>query len=115
MSSVSVRYWRGSWVVDITTREGGRRKKRWIKAFGAGTNAKAAAEAYRDEIAPRAKSASFQQRQTATFRDLWTAFEFQLVDPVPGPATIADYKPIGRDYLLPELGDRLLRDMMPRR
>jgi hypothetical protein len=76
----------------------GRRKKRWIKAFGSGTKAKAAAEAYRDEIAPQTRSASFHKRQTATFRNLWTAFEAQLVGPVPGPATIADYKAIGRDY-----------------
>jgi hypothetical protein len=58
-------------------------------------------------------SASFQKPQTATFRDLWAAFDSQLVGPVPGPATITDYKAIGRDYLLPELGDRLLKDIDP--
>lgn len=46
---------------------------------------KAAAEAYRDEIAPAAKAGKFWERQTATFRHLWQGFEsHELIGPTPG-------------------------------
>lgn len=109
--SVSVRNWRGGWVVDVSTRERGERKKRWIKSFGPGAKGKAAAQAFREEMVAQTKRAGFQERQTATFRDLWRSFVGQLVGPIPGPATVADYKAMGRDYLLPELGDLLLKDI----
>src|SRR5882724_2060716 len=109
--SVSVRYWRGAWVVDISTKENGKRK-RLIESFGPGLKAKAAAELYRDEIAPQVKVGKFWQRQTATFADLWTKFEsHELIGPVPGPATDADYKSIAVNYLLPRFGDRLLKEI----
>src|SRR5216110_2949569 len=108
MASATVRYWRGGWVVDVSTRQGGKRK-RSIKAFGPGTRAKAAAEAYRDEIAPQAKAGRFWERQTATFADLWEKFAaHELIGPTPGPATVIDYKATARLYLLPRLGERLL-------
>jgi integrase len=111
MASVSIRYWRGAWVADISTTVAGKRK-RMIKTFGSGAKAKAAAEAYRDEIAPQAKAGKFWERQTATFRDLWHKFAaHELVGPVPGPATIADYKAVAQLYLLPHMGDRLLMEI----
>ena len=51
--SVDVRYSRGAWVVDISTKIAGKRQ-RSIKTFGAGAKAKAAAQAYAEEIAPGA-------------------------------------------------------------
>lgn len=84
MATVTVRYWRGAWVVDVWDKVNGRRK-RLIKAFGPGTPGKAAAEAYRDEIAPQTKTPKFWERYNATFRDLWNKFEAQLAGPVPGP------------------------------
>ena len=78
--SVSVRYSRGAWVVDISTREGGKRHRR-IESFGPGRLGKSTAEAFRDEIAPQAKAGKFWERQTATFRDLWRKFDAQLVVP----------------------------------
>jgi hypothetical protein len=56
--SVSVRYWRGAWVVDISTKENGMRK-RLIESFGPGMKAKVAAELYRDDIAPQVKVGKF--------------------------------------------------------
>jgi hypothetical protein len=109
--SVSVRYSRGGWVVDVSTRQRGKRSKRWIKAFGPGSQAKPAAEAYRDEIAPQARAPKFLERQTATFRDLWKKFDAQLVGPDPGPSTIADYRSMATHYLLPEFGDQRLREI----
>ncbi|MDB6087793.1 MAG: putative integrase, partial [Gammaproteobacteria bacterium] len=53
----------------------------------------------------------FWKRRNATFSDLWNKFEAQLAGPVPGPATIADYKSMGRLYLLPLMGDRLLSEI----
>jgi len=41
--SVFVRYWRGDWVADISSKENGKRK-RLIESFGPGLKAKAAAE-----------------------------------------------------------------------
>ena len=108
--SVSVRYSRGSWVVDVSTKEGGKRK-RDITAFGAGAKAKAAAEAYRDDIALDVKSGKFWQRRAMNFRDLWTLFDAQLVGPVPGPATIQDYRSVAANYLLPALGSTLVNDI----
>lgn len=110
MATVTVRYWRGAWVVDVWDKVNGRRK-RLIKAFGPGTQGKAAAEAYRDEIAPQTKTPKFWERYNATFRDLWNKFEAQLAGPVPGPATIADYKAVAQHYLLPEFGNCLLREI----
>jgi len=111
MASATVRYWRGGWVVDVSTTIDGRRK-RSIKAFGAGSKAKAAAETYRDEIAPQAKAGKFWERQSATFADLWERFEaHELIGPTPGPATIADYKAVARLYLLPRLGEQLLTEL----
>jgi integrase len=110
MASAKVRYWRGAWVVDVSDKVGGRRK-RVIKAFGPGTKGKASAEAYRDEIAPQTKTPKFWERYNATFRELWNKFEAQLVGPVPGPSTIADYKAVAQNYLLPEFGDCLLREI----
>ena len=110
MPSATVRYWRGAWVVDVSTLVDGRRK-RSIKTFGAGAKAKTAAEGYRDEIAPQAKSSKFWERERATFRDLWTKFDAQLVGPEPGPATIADYRAVAKNYLLPELGDKRLKEI----
>jgi hypothetical protein len=78
----------------------------------AGSKAKAAAEAYRDEIALQAKAGRFWERQTATFSTLWEKFEaHELIGPMPGPATITDYKACARMYLLPGLGERLLADL----
>jgi hypothetical protein len=67
---------------------------------------KAAAEAYRDEIAREVKFGKFRQLQVTTFKELWTLFDAQLVGPVPGPATIADYRSVAVNYLLPELGSK---------
>jgi integrase len=109
--SVTVRYWRGGWVVDISTKAAGRRR-RSIKAFGAGAKAKAAAEAYCDQIRSEAKQPKFWERQSATFRDVWVKFAaHELIGPVPGPATVADYVGIARLYLLPEFGDRKLTEI----
>lgn len=111
MSSVSVRYWRGAWVVDISTRIDGKRK-RSLKAFGAGAKAKAAAQAYAREHAPPDKLSRYFQQQRATFRDLWERFAgHELIGPNPGPATITDYKAMARIYLLPNLGGRLLAEI----
>jgi integrase len=111
MASATVRYWRGGWVVDVSTTIGGKRK-RSIKSFGAGTKAKAAAEAYRDEIAPQAKGGKFWQRQTLTFADLWEKFAaHELASPDLRVSTVADYKALGRLYLLPLLGSRLLTEI----
>lgn len=66
---------------------------------------KAAAHAYRDEIAPQTKNAKFWDRQNTTFRKLWEKFEaHELIEPNLRASTIADYKAIGRLYLLPLLG-----------
>jgi integrase len=108
--SVSVRYWRGAWVVDVSTKIGGKRK-RAITTFGPGAKAKSAAETYRNEIDPEVKSGKFWERQSVTFRDLWRRFDSQLVGPEPGPATIADYRSVAENYLLPELGERLLEEI----
>jgi integrase len=97
------------WSTSPPGKEG--RRKRDITAFGAGSKAKAAAEAYRDEISTDVKSGRFWQRQVMTFTDLWALFDAQLVGPVPGPATIADYRSVANNYLLPELGSKLVKDI----
>jgi integrase len=104
VSSATVRYWRGAWIVDVSTPVDGKRK-RMIESFGAGAKGKAAAEARRDELAPLSKTDRFWKQRHATFRDLWNRFAAQLVGPVPGPATIVDYKAMARLYLLPLMGD----------
>jgi integrase len=106
VSSATVRYWRGAWIVDVSTPVDGKRK-RMIESFGAGAKGKAAAEAEarRDELAPLSKTDRFWKQRHATFRDLWNRFAAQLVGPVPGPATIVDYKAMARLYLLPLMGD----------
>jgi integrase len=106
VSSATVRYWRGAWVVDVSTKVNGKRK-RAIESFGAGPKGKAAAQARRDELAPLTKTDRFWAQRHATLADLWKEFEAQL-GPVPGPATIVDYKAMARLYLLPLMGDRPL-------
>ena len=109
--SVNVRFWRGAWVVDLSTKIAGKRQ-RSIKTFGPGAKAKAAAQAYAEEIAPQAKAGKFWERQSATFRDMWAQYETHvLASPDLRPSTTADYRAIGRLYLLPHLGDRLLNDI----
>jgi len=109
--SVNIRFSRGVWVVDVSTRTNGKRL-RSIKAFGAGTKAKAAAQAYAESIAPQAKSGKFWDRQDATFADLWDKFAaHELASPDLRPSTVADYKALGRLYLVPQLGDRLLNEI----
>jgi len=111
MASTTVRYWRGAWVVDVSTRLGGKRQ-RTIKTFGAGAAAKAAAQAYASEIAPQTKSGKFWERQTATFADLWQKFAaHELASPDLRPSTVADYQALGRLYLVPHLGARLLGEI----
>jgi hypothetical protein len=66
MASSTVQYWRGAWVVDVSTRIAGKRQ-RTIKTFGPGAKAKSAAQAYAAEKAPQAKSGKYWERQTATF------------------------------------------------
>jgi integrase len=109
--SVNVRFSRGVWVVDLSTKIAGKRQ-RSIKTFGAGARAKAAAQAYAEEIAPQAKAGRFWERQTATFADLWDKFTaHELASPDLRPSTVADYKALGRLYLVPHLGDRLLSEI----
>lgn len=109
--SVNVRFSRGGWVVDLSTTIDGKRR-RSIKAFGAGAKAKAAAQAYAEEIAPQAKAGKYWERQSATFADLWAKFSaHELASPDLRPSTVADYKALGRLYLIPHLGDRLLNDI----
>jgi integrase len=109
--SVNVRFSRGGWVVDLSTTIDGKRR-RSIKAFGAGAKAKAAAQAYAEEIAPQAKAGKYWERQSATFADLWAKFSaHELASPDLRPSTVADYKALGRLYLVPHLGDRLLNDI----
>jgi integrase len=106
--SVSVRYWRGAWVVDVSARVDGKRK-RSITTFGAGAKARAAAQAYAREISQPKKLARFWEEQTLTFRNLWDRYvAHELIGLSPGPATVVDYKAMARIYLLPHFGDRLL-------
>lgn len=99
-ASATVRFSRGVWIVDASDTvlvDDKMKRKRTIKTFGAGRLAKAAAGAYRDEIAPHAKAGKHFERLTATFRDLWERLEAsELVGTDPGPATVADYKAIAR-------------------
>jgi integrase len=109
--SVNVRFWRGAWVVDVSTKIAGKRQ-RSIKTFGAGTKAKAEAKAYAEEIAPQAKAGKYWERRTATFADLWDKFAaHELASPDLRPSTVADYKALGRLYLVPHLGARLLSEI----
>lgn len=113
MASATVRYWRAreAWVVDVSTTLAGKRK-RTITSFGAGTKAKAAAEAYRDEIAPQAKAGKFWERRTTTFAGLWEKFAaHELASPELRHSTVADYKALGRLYLVPLLGPKLLGEI----
>lgn len=111
MSSTTVRFSRGAWVVDISTRIGGKRQ-RTIKTFGAGVKAKSAAQAYAAEKAPQAKCGKYWERQTATFSDLWEKFAgHELASPDLRPSTVIDYKSLGRLYLVPHLGARLLGEI----
>lgn len=85
------------------------KRKRSIKTFGTGSKAKAAAEAYRDEIAPETKSGKFWERQTMTFAELWKRFEAtKLATPERRASAIADYKAMGKLYLVPHFGTDLL-------
>src|SRR4051812_20885227 len=112
MASAAVRFSRGVWIVDVSDVVDGKRR-RSIKTFGAGRLAKAAAEAYRDEVAPEAKAGRHFERLTATFADLWTKFDTTelIAGGNAGPATIADYRALARLYLLPNLGSRLLSEI----
>jgi integrase len=97
-------------VVDVSKTVDGKRQRR-IQSFGAGSQAKAAAEAYRDEIAPQAKAGKFFERQTITFKELWKRYEATLASSGLRASTISDYKAIGRLYLDPLLGDKRLADI----
>jgi hypothetical protein len=111
MASATVRFWRGAWVVDVSTRIAAKRQ-RTIRTFGAGAKAKAAAHAYAAEKAPQAKSGKFWERQTATFAELWEKFSaHELASPDLWPSTVGDYKALGRLYLGPHLGSRLLGEI----
>jgi integrase len=111
MPSTTVRFWRGAWVVDVSTRIAGKRQ-RAIKTFGPGAKAKAAAQAYAAEKAPQAKSGKYWERQTATFAELWEKFSaHELASPDLRPSTVVDYKTLGRLYLVPHLGARLLGEI----
>jgi hypothetical protein len=100
------RYWRGAWVVDVSTKVAGKRQ-RSIKTFGVGAQAKAEAQAYAQGIAPQAKTGKFWERQSATVADLWGKFAaHELASPDLRPLTVADYKALGRLYLILQLGDR---------
>jgi hypothetical protein len=109
MASASVRYWRGAWVVDVSTRVAGQRQ-RAIKTFGPGAKAKAAAQAYAADKAPQVKSGKYWHRQTATFAELWEKFAaHELASPDPRPSTVVDYRALGRLYLVPQLGSARAR------
>lgn len=111
MASATVRFWRGGWVVDVSTTIDGKRR-RTIKSFGEGSKAKAEAQAYRDEVAPQAKAGKYWQRQTMTFAGLWLKFEAgELASPELRASTVADYKALGRLYLVPLLGPKLLAEI----
>jgi hypothetical protein len=111
MASATVRFWRGAWVVDVSTRIDGKRQ-RAIKTFGAGPAAKAAAQAYAADNAPQAKSGKYRERQTATFAELWEKFAaHELASPDLRPSTVVDQKALGRLYLVPHLGTRLLGEI----
>ena len=111
MASATVRFWRGGWVVDVSTTINGKRK-RSIRGFGEGSKAKAAAHAYRDEIAPQTKNGRFWERQTITFAGLWEKFAVdELASPDLRASTVADYKALGRLYLVPHLGPHLLAEI----
>jgi integrase len=110
--SVNVRYWRGAWVCDVSTTVAGKRQ-RSIKAFGAGRTAKIEAEAYAAEARKQLDSGSFRARQTTTFAALWEDFlRFHLASLK--PSTAADYKTLGRLYLLPKIGSFMLSDIRVR-
>jgi integrase len=111
MSSTTVRFWRGAWVVDISERTDGKRQ-RTIKTFGAGAKAKAAAQAYATDKAPQAKGGKYWERQSATFADLWDKFAaHELTGSDRRPSTVADYKALARLYLVPHLGACRLADI----
>jgi integrase len=109
--SVKVRYSRKAWIVDISEYVDGKRQ-RTIKQFGAGAKAKAEAQSYAETIAPQARSGTFWERQGATFSHMWSQYEAHVLgSPDLRPSTKADYRAIGRLYLLPHLGHRLLDDI----
>ncbi len=112
MGSVNVRYSRDAWIVDISTAVAGKRQ-RTIKSFGAGRAGKLEAEAYATEARKQLDSGSFRARQTTTFEALWEDFlRFHL--PSLKPSTAADYKTLGRLYLLPKIGGYMLSDVRVR-
>ena len=114
MASATVRFWRGAWVVDISTRIACKRQHA-IKTFGPGAKAKAAAQAYAAEKAPQAKSGKYWERQTASFAELWEKFAaHELASPDLRPSTVSDYKALGRLYLIPHLGPRCSVRSTPR-
>lgn len=99
MSSASVRYWRGAWVVDISSRTDGKRQ-RTIKTFGVGAKAKAAAHAYANDKAPQAKGGKCWERQSATFADLRDKFAaHELAGSDRRPSTVVNYKARARRHL----------------
>ena len=114
MSSVTVRFWseRDTWVCDISEKIAGKRK-RTVRAFGKGPQGKAAAEAFAEDARRKVGAGTFQIAQTMTFDDLWYDFcRFHL--PTIKPSTAADYVALGKNYLVPFLGERLLAELRVR-
>lgn len=111
MASLKVRYSRGVWVVDISEYIAGKRV-RSIKTFGKGRAAELEARAFETDQRQQADTGSFRSRQTMTFGVLWRKFEeHELIGTEPGPATVADYKSMARNYLLPEFENVLLKSI----
>ena len=108
MSSVTVRFWseRDTWVCDVSEKVAGR-------AFGKGPQGRAAAEAFAEDARRKVGAGTFQIAQTMTFADLWYDFcRFHL--PTIKPSTAADYVALGKNYLVPFLGERLLAELRVR-
>ncbi len=111
--SVSVRRRRGVWIVDVSTYDAAGQRKRVIKTFGAGPDAKGAAAAYAAEQERHLRSGTFHDRHAMTFANLWADFiRFHL--PEVRASTAADYVALGRYYLLPHLGARKLAEIRVR-
>jgi len=110
--SVSVRRRRGAWIVDVSTYSGGKRH-RTLKTFGAGPQAKAAAEAYAAEQSRHLRAGTFHDRHALTFADLWADYlRFHL--PEVRESTAEDYRALGENYLLPHFGTKRLADLRVR-
>ena len=100
MPSVTVRFVRNGWAVDWSETENGKRK-RTVKSFGKGPEAKAQATDYATEVRRQLEKGTFHARRSMTFEMLWRNFlESHL--PNVGPSTAADYRALGENYLIPE-------------